>query len=868
MSRELNTLPLRLTLIWIAMTIPAVALCGARPDAKTVDAEHARIKARYVKFLIGTDKTFSGKFGKQVYASYSRRISGLIKRALTMDLTKGANQTFDKFPGDDGFDADAKIASTILERHLLALAYGYSVRGIESPYYRSEKLRLRYLQLLEYLHARGVRRGMTFHNNRHRMNMKGAPKPTGGAGNLVSMELRMGAYCQSLLIMEPHVSKEPIFRHAAALVRFLEMLGKSSGHVRYYEPYRTPIALRHWVQSDAIQIYSDVTLVSAMLETDTARRAKLLDDAKRVFSDSLKVTDGWADTIKPDFVGYHHRGIYGNAYTGGFIPQAAFGVYVLGDTSFAVDKTSVENLKKLMLTYRLYCQKYSMPFGIRGRMPHASHQLKSQALSGFAIYASGLGLNDASMRPVFARLWDSGRVGFDCIFAGGRGKLFRGLGVLDMLEELNTGDITPEPDPEGFWFKPYGGLAIHRRDNWLAAVKGSSKYIWDYETGKKNENRYGQYLSGGMLTIFASGNPVSDIASGYNVNLGWDWYRLPGVTAVHFPIRAMDKPLDHRWFSDATFLGGASIDNRNGVFGMILDLPKFADKTSINLKARKSVFFADDLIVMLGTGISGGDGKHPVETTIFQSCLTGQNANAPLLNAQTLGDGSRAVDSAPSTTLVGPFGNGYYLPDAKGLKVFNGVQRSFKQDGRSESKGDYAIAWMDHGLEPKNASYEVAIGVGMGQRIETVRKEPQKFYRVQRKDNRLHQVQFPATKQTAYVIFEPHKLGDQIIDSVNAPCLIVAARKSGRLTLGVTNPDLAIVKPDQHVTFRFINEKQNQFLASTPQPVTVTLNGRWRISPNSGANVKVVKSESKRTTLLFNCRNGMTERVELIKSNG
>ena len=862
----MNTFYLRATALWIAVAIPVAALCAETPpDAKTLNIEHARIKARYVKFLIGTDKTFSGKFGSQAYAAYRKRMSRAIAQALAMELLKGENQTFDKFPGDDGFEADAKIASNILERHLLSLAYGYCVRGIDSPHYRNATLRSRYIQLLEYLHARGVRKGMTFHRNRLRMNMRGAPRPLNGAGNLVDMELRMGAYCQSLLIMEPHIRNEPIFRQGTALVRFLEMLGYSSGHVRYYEPYKIPADMGRWVQSDAIQIYSDVTLVSAMLETDTARRAKLLDDAKKVFSYSLKVVDGWADTIKPDFVGYHHRGIYGNAYTGGFIPQAAFGVYVLSGTSFAVDKTSVQNLKKLMLTYRLYCQKYSMPFGIRGRMPHASHHLKSQSLSGFAIYASALGLNDASMRPVFARLWDSGRVGFDFIFSGGRGKLFRGLGVLDMLEELNSDAMTPEPDPEGFWFKPYGGLAIHRRDNWMAAVKGSSKYIWDYETGKKNENRYGQYLSGGMLTIFASGKPVSDIASGYNVNRGWDWYRLPGVTAVHFPIRALPKPLDHRWFSDATFLGGTTADGRNGVFGMILDVPKFADQTSINLKARKSVFFADDLIVLLGTGISGGDGKHPVETTIFQSCVTGQNAKAPLFNGRALDDGARTLASKSSASLVDPFGNGYYLPDTKGLKFFKGSQSSFMQDGRTESTGDYAVAWVDHGLKPNNASYEIAVGVGMGSRIEAAGKKSQELYRVQWKDNRLHQVQFPALGQTAYVVFVPHKLNDKTILSVDTPCLIVADRKPGHLVLALANPDLALTDPDQRVSFNFIGKEQNQFLKSKPQAVNVTLNGRWRIAPNSGKGVKVVRSSSRQTTLLFNCRNGMTRRVELVE---
>lgn len=229
---------------------------------------------------------------------------------------------------------------------------------------------------------------MTFHNNENRMDMDGAPKPPPGAANLAKMELRMGALCQSVLLTEPHFKGTQTFENARVLVRHLEMLGRTSGHVRYYEPYTNPAAFRYRVQSDAIQNFSDTTLVSALLETDPKRRHTLLLEVKRVFSDSLKVIPGWADTIKPDFTGFHHRGIYGNAYTGGFIPQAAFGIHVLRDTAYAVHPQSVENLRKLILTYRLYCQKYAMPFGIRGRMPLSTDHLKTGVFAGVLIYAS------------------------------------------------------------------------------------------------------------------------------------------------------------------------------------------------------------------------------------------------------------------------------------------------------------------------------------------------------------------------------------------------------------------------------------------------------------------------------------------------
>ena len=588
--------------------------------------------------------------------------------------------------------------------------------------------------------------------------------------------------------------------------------------------------------------------MSALLEADSGRQDELLTEAQHVYSDSLKVIPGWADTIKPDFTGFHHRGIYGNAYTGGFIPQAAFGAYVLGGTRYAVAPQSVENLKQLMLTYRLYCQKYAMPFGIRGRMPEISVQLKTEVFAGILIAASDLGLSDDAMKPVLARLWDPEQVGLRFAFAGGRGKLLRGLYTLDMLRDLLAAAPAPEPDPSGFWPKPYGGLAIHRRDNWMAAVKGYSKYVWDYENGKA-ENAYGQYLSHGMLTIFAQGDPVSDIASGYRLAEGWDWYRLPGTTAVHFPLKPV-KALDHRRFSPETFLGAVSADGRNGAWGMILNDETFPDGTRIDLKARKSLFFFDDLIVALGSGISGGDGRHAVETTLFQ-CFVSGDADAPLAVARTLADSA---------------GNGYFVPKTDALRVSSDVQKSFRYDGKTPTSGRYGVAWLDHGLRPRDGAYEFAILVRGAERIGAFAKDPAATYVVERRDNALHQVRFPRQNATAYVFFEPGEPVEGVVARVDTPCLLMAQTDSERrLRLAVTSPDLGLLAPDAPVPdFRFIARNENQYLPSRPRPVTVSLRGSWTVAgPPEGA--AVISSDASGSVLRFACIDGVPVAVSLIK---
>jgi len=802
-----------------------------------IDADHKLIKKRYIRFLTGTERTFSGRFGAMAATAFLRYVEGPIKEVMQFDFTKEAGKTFHLFENEPGYEEERAVYSALLEKYILALAYGYTVKAPGNPYYRNPEVLKCYLQCLEYLYSRGVRAGMTFHYNKNRMEMDGAPKPVNGAGNLVKMELRMGAYCQSVLLMEPYFRNTSTFHKARALVRHLEMLGKTSGHVRYYVPFTNPPEFKYRAQSDAIQNYSDTTLVSALLETDTRRRGELLLDARRVYTDSLKVIPGWADTIKPDFTGYHHRGIYGNAYTGGFIPQAAFGVYLLADTHYSVLPGSVENVRRLIETYRLYCQKYAMPFGIRGRMPTKSDNIKIQVFPGILIYASSLGLNDTRMKGVFARLWDPEQVGIDFLFNGGRGKIFRGMYCLDMLEDLLREAPVPESNPNGFWYKPYGGLAIHRRADWMVAVKGHSKYIWDYENGSKLENVYGQYFSHGSLTIFAQGQPVNDIDSGYNLNEGWDWYRMPGTTAVHFPIKPQ-KPLAHRQFSSETFLGGVSADGQNGIFGMVLNRKFFPDGTRVDLKAYKSVFFVDDFILMLGSGISGGDGVHPVETTLFQSYLP---------------EGTDFQWS--ENELADPAGNRYYVPAGQNLRYLKGRQRSYRDNGKDPTEGNYAVAWFDHGLQPKDAGYEAGIGI---------RGAAAKKYQVVRCDNQLHQVRFPDEKITGYVFFQPLETDDPIIGKVSDTCLIMAKEKGRNLLLGVANPDLNLVDRDVIADFKFINHAGNQYLPSRPKPVDVTVKGQWKLVKPS-EKVKVIFCGEEKTVLKFNCIHGMDIRVELVR---
>ena len=59
-------------------------------------------------------------------------------------------------------------------------------------------------------------------------------------------------------------------------------------------------------------------------------------------------------------------------------------------------------------------------------------------------------------------------------------------------------------------------------------------------------------------------------------------------------------------------------------------------------------------------------------------------------------------------------GNGYYIPkpNSQGLNVKISLQTSRDQRGRArETSARYATAWLDHGVNPLDVTYEYAIVV-------------------------------------------------------------------------------------------------------------------------------------------------------------
>ncbi|GAF72658.1 unnamed protein product, partial [marine sediment metagenome] len=470
---------------------------------------------------------------------------------------------------------------------------------------------------------------------------------------------------------------------------------------------------------------------------DSPEKVRAMRGFLRWADSALDVANGWMGTVKPDFLGYHHRGVYANAYAPHAFHNGALVYYLLRDTPFALSDTVRENLRQTLLTARLIANKYEVPVSISGRMPFHPGVL-NRILPGFAYMALSGDPMDREMAAAFMRLWDPScePIRDELIPKAAAGIMYLDtLGSLQAMVELSKSRVAPEAAPSGHWSKPYGALAIHRRDEWMVSVKGWSKYVWNYE-GHADENVFGRYHSHGAIQVLARGTPVTASESGY-AEEGWDWSRWPGTTAINLPLKVLGAtPKESaRRFSDETFVGGVSLEGRDGAFAM-----KLHDTVhDTSFRAIKSVFCFEDTIVCLGSNIRNDDASHRTETTLFQCRLPASDAAVWVSSAKpvTAFPFESTFDDGETVWLMDSVGNGYYAPNARGLRVARRRQQSIRDVGKGETEGDFAVAWIDHGAAPKDDGYEYAMLIqSTPDAVARFAKDP--TYQVLRRDETSH----------------------------------------------------------------------------------------------------------------------------------
>jgi len=244
------------------------------------------------------------------------------------------------------------------------------------------------------------------------------------------------------------------------------------------------------------------------------------------------------------------------------------------------------------------------------------------------------------------------------------------------------------------------------------------------------------------------------------------------------------------------------------------------------LTVRKSVLCIDGKLICLGSGLSS-KADYPLATTVFQCGLReGHSA------IQTNG-------AVASNWIIDPYGTGHWVTRGNLLKQKAGRQESRHNKTKVRTEGDFAMAWLDHGIGAKDASYEyVSVLEADAAAMDAIVSRP--FYSVKRRDDRTHAVLVPNRKLWSLVNFEALEEPIGPFLSISHPCLVMMRQLSGSaVRISVADPRL---KLDKRST-------------SAPTDVVVEIKGKFKLVGKRVAGVSATVDGNK-TILNVRCAEG------------
>lgn len=661
-----------------------------------------------------------------------------------------------------------------------------------------------------------------------------------GLGTIHHYGYNWRSYYRSLFIMRDVLEASGHLKEAVAGMQWFAALGEI-----FHQPES------YGMDMDAFNTQVMGRLSSILIMANTPEKVQYLNCFSRWIDNGLMPAPGLNDAFKIDGSAYHHANHY-PAYATGGMNGAVRMVYFLSDSPFAVSQTAHETLKKALLTMRFYCNFLHWPTSMSGRHPEGKGKLHPEHFAILAKAGSPDGSSniDKDLAAAYLRLMTKkkDRYAKEFTLQGHR------------AEETPTGHIT----------MPYASSNIHRRDEWSVSVRGHSRYLWAAEH-YLGANLYGRYLAHGQLQIMGAGNPVTPKASGF-VQQGWDWNRFPGITAINLPVDELKANIlnvdqfsgyEEMLFSDEAFAGGVHANNRNGVYAFILHEH---DKYQGTLRARKSYFFFDDLIVCLGSGIENQNQERPTETTLFQNHLAKKD-NAVIINGTSLGtDEQEKRFEADQLWMMDNKGNGYILP-AGDMYFRQGLQHSRDESSEKPTEGTFATAVLEHGKAPQNAAYHYCVlPVTTTEKVQQVANNIP--YQVLAQNKGKHIVHNATSNETGYVFFEAAHNNEQgIIVNSNMPCIAMSKQEEHSLELNLVNPDLALytgpadeIYKDGKRVERSIYSRPWRPAESQVTTLEVEIRGQWQ-SQNSKAIIRL--NEAGNTIVTVECKDGLTQQVKL-----
>lgn len=575
-------------------------------------------------------------------------------------------------------------------------------------------------------------------------------------------------------------------------------------------------------------------LAACFMTTSKEEQWRNISMLKNYVNTTLQISPGVWTGIKKDGSIFHHGGLY-PAYAcdglgGGFSPY----IDIVKNTSIMPDSIYLENLKKAILALGQYTAYDEWGFGLCGRHPLGRNFSKAviPLIGNMAIYKNYPKI-DTALAGLYLR-WENKHT---------KEKSF--------LEEQG---LKPDTIYNQFTVMNHGAVGIQRRGNWQVLMKGYNRFVWGSEIYEK-ANRYGRYQSYGTVQIVGNGNPVNNKESGY-VQEGWDWNHYPGATNIVLPLDSLEC-VDTFVMMDKSHsrFAGASCLNQNGVFAIDIRESSFPRFTP-SFRAKKSVFAFDSVLIYLGSNINNDNELFPTQTTLFQISEKPEwfveNNN---IKIDTKKNGLQTIVDTNNGWISDIQGNVYYFPKTSGLVYSYQNQKSQRNDNKTTTEGVFKMAYINHGVAPKNASYEYAVKIkGANSKDAFIKSmNEEKLYQVIEKNQKNHIVYYYSTKTTGFVFFEGNdNVKDSLLKSINMASLVMVQpldNNNTKYTISVCQPDLNLNK-DTIIPVEFHGPAEY----STPQMVIMTLNKEWILE--SAPTTCSILQNTGNTIIEITCKDG------------
>ena len=521
--------------------------------------------------------------------------------------------------------------------------------------------------------------------------------------------------------------------------------------------------------ADQIRTMCIAKLAYALMQPDPNKRVVALTGLTKYFNNSFAIAPGFLETFKPDFSGYHHSGTYMTQYYPDALYTASWVYYLLHDTPYALSDDVYNTLKNCLLTYRMLATLYDVPVSTCGRFPSGTRYVNA-IVPAYAYLALSKSTPDPELLAAFGRLWKpTVSPLLDNIKSTDVGISHKtSLGEIELCLSAAAFNQPAEASPKASVYLPYSGLMINRSSNRHVAIKGFSKFIWDYETDGSN-NAYGRYLSYGQIEC--TNLNTNRRNSSYGI-ASWDWRRIPGTTTKNISNTELKYVAGavYRSFSDQSFLGGIALNDSISMFSMMLHDNAY-DKT---FYANKSVFCFGNALVCLGSNINDSSKLVRTETTLFQQVVKA----GEILNV------NGAASTATQTNLTQAFikdniGNSYIVKSTSPVDVIK--------------KDSMYTAVINHGFAPVNQTYNYIMLQQSTTTQDTKYSNPSTCpISIIRQDNVAHIIKNSDENIYAYSIFNINSaLNDTWIKQVNIPSMaMLKINGNGTCKLIVSDPDM------------------------------------------------------------------------------